>query len=86
MRVVIQLFNKDPRGFALAKCQQGASNADNKRIAQGGGMCDDDFFARRETQVQQTIALFVWTFEPLDAPPAIERDFGKASRRRRFRL
>ena len=49
-------------------------------------MCDDDFFARRETQVQQTIAIVVWTFEPLDAAPAIERDFGKASCRRRFRL
>ena len=66
------LGNHDPRRLALTKSEKRAANADHERVTQWGGVRNDDFFSGSETQVEQPVAVFARTFEPLDPAPSIE--------------
>jgi len=59
-------YNPNPGGLSLSQGEGRAADTNNEGIAKRGGMRDDHILARRETQIEETVAVFLRAIEAVD--------------------
>ena len=69
------LVNQNPGRFPLTQCEQRAPNPDHQRIAEGGRVRHDHFFAGSKSKIEEAAAILAGPFQAFDSEPSVPGDF-----------